>query len=191
MSFSFFFFVSVAYSEDTDTATSSQRPYSAQKAPACFCFGKRQSLTWTTNRSSANRSPINIHACKSIQMVALTIGSMCKRWSDSSSGQEASRASLRPSPWLPGELYLQHRSQWRESLQYLQLATYYHSWVCFCTAPRLHPSYTSPLLLLIERRHSITTSSSAALHSPIPASHVLRPAESFKIEPFFFNTALA
>lgn len=53
---------------------------------------------------------MNIHPRESIQMAALAIGSMCKRWSDSSSGQEASRASLHPSPWLPRGLHLQHQS---------------------------------------------------------------------------------
>lgn len=40
----------------------------------------------------------------------------------------------------PQVLHLRHHSQQRESLQYLQLAGHYHSWVCLCKAARLHSS---------------------------------------------------
>lgn len=151
-------------------------------APPCLCFRKGQILIQTANWSSSNRSLMNIHVCKSVQMVALTVGSMCKQWSGSSSGQEASRASLRPSPWLPGGLHLQHRSQWREPLQYLQLATYYHSWVCFCTAPRLHPGYSSlpaPAKIKDTQQH----------YSDISASYVLQSAKASFYHIFCFSNS--
>lgn len=59
-------------------------------------------------------------------------------------------------------------SQWRESLQYLQLATHYHSWVCFRSALRLHPSYSS-LPAPADRRRSTTISSYTQLHLAISA----------------------
>lgn len=59
-------------------------------------------------------------------------------------------------------------SQWREALQYLQLATHYHSWVCFRSALRLHPSYSS-LPAPADRRRSTTISSYTQLHLAISA----------------------
>lgn len=74
---------SVAEDEDPDAAF--QRPLRRVKFTCSFPFRrgwgvkkKGQTLSLQTFRS-ANRSLINIHARKSIQMVALTVGSMCKR----------------------------------------------------------------------------------------------------------------
>lgn len=60
-------------------------------------------------------------------MAALITGNACKKLSDCNSGQETSGASLRQLPWQPGGLHLRRHGLQSESLQYLQLATHYHS----------------------------------------------------------------
>lgn len=115
-------------------------------APACLFFGKGQTLTATDSSNISMRATAN-----SLWIFIRANPSKWWRWLLAACvNDDRTRAQVRRPP---EPLCTHHHdypedsicsiSQWRESLQYLQLATHYHSWVCFRRALRLHPSSSS------------------------------------------------